>query len=75
MQGDPQAKDKDYSFARLCDLKAPVTIRMSVLSPLVSRVRRRRLTSRTSLEGRIPKRSYTDILADPSLKHAGAQNE
>ena len=28
MQGDPQAKDKDYSFARLCDLKAHVTLRM-----------------------------------------------
>lgn len=31
MQGEP-SRDKDYSFARLCDLRADVTLKMWVLA-------------------------------------------
>ncbi|WWD15916.1 hypothetical protein CI109_100340 [Kwoniella shandongensis] len=54
MQTDP-SRDKDYSFARLCDLKSHVTLKI------------------TSLEGNIPKKSYTDTLKQPELRHAGLQ--
>ncbi|RXK34820.1 phosphatidylinositol 3-kinase [Tremella mesenterica] len=48
---------KDYSFARLCDLKLHVTLKI------------------TSLEGRIPKKSYTDLLEHPELSHTGIQTD
>ena len=31
--------------------------------------------SRTSLEGEIPKRSYSDMLDHPEVRHAGVQSE
>ena len=68
MQVDP-SRDKDYSFARLCDLKLHVTLKMSVISRSIS------LISRTSLEGDIPKRSYTDALTNPDLLHVGTRKE
>ncbi|WVQ78275.1 hypothetical protein IAT38_000360 [Cryptococcus sp. DSM 104549] len=56
MQVDP-SRDKDYSFARLCDLKSHLTLKI------------------TSLEGEIPKRSYTESLKSPDLLHAGLQRD
>ncbi|WWC69461.1 uncharacterized protein I206_103401 [Kwoniella pini CBS 10737] len=56
MQVD-SSRDKDYSFARLCDLKSHVTLKI------------------TSLEGNIPRRSYTDSLKDSDLLHAGLQHD
>ncbi|ORX39878.1 phosphatidylinositol 3-kinase [Kockovaella imperatae] len=57
MQGASSSRDKDFSFARLCDLKAPVTLKIA------------------SLEGDLPKSSYSEILDDPELDHEGLSSE
>ena len=71
MQGS-SSRDKDFSFARLCDINAPVTLKMcsTLRIPWV------RLTvRRASLEGDLPKRTYTDVLNDSSLGYEGLQSE
>jgi len=72
MTVDP-SRDKDYSFARLCDLKSHVTIKMYDIPYIIT------LGADTfhsaSLEGNIEKYSYTDILNHPELRHTGIQAE
>ena len=50
-------REKDLSFARLCDIKEHVVLRIN------------------TLEGEIPRRSYTDILNEPDLRHVGHQEK
>jgi phosphatidylinositol 3-kinase len=72
MAGDP-SRDKDFSFARLCDLREHhVVLRMCVMAHVhVGLVVEVLTAHRGALEGKIPSPSYSSILDDPSLRHAG----
>lgn len=63
----------DFTFARLSDLKLPVTFRMQVsnISPPYSL-----LTSfnRSQLEGIRKPKSFTEVLENPDLQFHGVQS-
>ncbi|KAG6871955.1 hypothetical protein C0992_010045 [Termitomyces sp. T32_za158] len=65
----------DFTFAKLSDLKLPVTFRMSVC------VHKRlviwntdRVEHRSSLEGKRSSRTFTELLEQPELRFHGAQS-
>ena len=71
MQGSA-ARDKDYSFARLCDLKSHVTFKMCVFPKTPGLDLR---YHSVSWEGDLPKRTYTEVLDNPELSFEGLQSE
>lgn len=62
----------DFTFARLCDIKLPVTLRM--FGEFLTFPFRSLMTSRSQLEGVRKPRSFTDVLDNPELKFHGAQS-
>lgn len=63
---------EDFSFGRSCDLKVPVTFRMSVsASPSVFFI----LTqTRSQLEGVRHPRPFTELIDKPELRFHGVQS-
>ena len=82
MADDP-SRDKDFSFARLSDLKdVAVALKMYVVcsgfhSPrlMMTRVCRSNDCYRGSLEGRIPRKPISTALDLPELRYTALQDE
>ncbi|KAF8623642.1 hypothetical protein AX17_007342 [Amanita inopinata Kibby_2008] len=64
----------DFTFAKLSDLKLPVTFRVFVSSLLTARANVLTLDYRSQLEGVRKPRSYTELLENPELRHHGVQS-
>ena len=63
----------DFTFAKLSDLKLPVTFRMSVRTLLCLFVIAD-IISRSQLEGNRKPRSFTELLENPELQFQGVQS-
>ena len=62
---------KDFTFAKLSDLKPNVTFRMYAFKTLSARVHD---IYSSQLEGTRKSKSFTELLEHPELRFAGAQS-
>jgi len=67
---DKDSRD-DFTFAKLCDIKLPVTFRMYGISDLSIYYS---LSRRSQLEGVRKLRTATEILDNPELRVCGVQS-
>jgi len=64
----------DFTFAKLSDLKVPVTLRMSAISCQITRTRLgSRVEDSSQFEGSRVPRTFTELLEKPELRFHGVQ--